>query len=875
MPNMTASNPFHDYLAARLAEKVSKHRLAVWYDPREEFRGFIAELRGQAEITACTAEMVTLGSGQVRLICKNGSLFEAKLVAEPFVSGESVEPLLVYLPGERVDQPTLNVLLELEKAGAPIEWKLAQMARHCLQEFISPDQIDQVLKGEGSITYADIVSVLAKLQDSGGGKGGSRGGGGSGSILDAIFPSARTSAEQLAAWLATPSSDSVIENKGGRGEILRLATKLGLSPDSAVELDKLRLDTARHVLVGEFVLDLKGDRPPSTALVASPKNVEQEKLLRQTADAFRRGHADQYEAMADQIEAEFQLSSAGVTAERLGSIDTFRFEEKSLLSHAGLLVADGRFAEAADVVATHARSFWADRDARRQQQWEACGRMGVLGQEVARVQAALPPASAGPSIWFRGYTNLQSGPQSGWFRVDTLYRQLQSHLASMADVPDSESAQHAVLNAYDELAGEMTARFMGAMKAASWQVPGDVLRQPQVFDEIVSKPTSDGSPVAMILADSLRYEMGVELAAWFNDAKSIEVKAAAAAIPTITPIGMAALLPGASRSFDVVDGGEKVGAKIDGKVMTGLKDRMTFLQGKVPGSKDIELDQLLAITGAQLKSRLHGVKLLVVRAQEIDEVGENAHAILARQVMETAVSNIARGIRKLAQNGVSRFVIVADHGHIFGRAKDEAMRIDPPGGQTVEIHRRCWIGRGGVTPSGTVRIAAAELGHDSDIDLVFPVGTGVFKAGGDLAYHHGGLSLQELVVPVIVLELAAMAAAPTASLTATVRDVPAKITNRTFRVTLTLTADGLFTDKAVSVRVSLVHKGLQVGSVGHAIDAQFDAASKTVKLEIGKAATILMLLQRDDAKQARLVIEDATSRAVLYQSDTDLPIDVL
>ena len=105
--------------------------------------------------------------------------------------------------------------------------------------------------------------------------------------------------------------------------------------------------------------------------------------------------------------------------------------------------------------------------------------------------------------------------------------------------------------------------------------------------------------------------------------------------------------------------------------------------------------------------------------------------------------------------------------------------------------------------------------------------------------------------------------------------MPARITNRTFRVTLALTADGLFTDKTVSVRVSLVHKGLQVGSVGHAIDAQFDAASKTVKVEIGKAATILMLLQRDDAKQARLVIEDATSRALLYQSSTDLPIDVL
>jgi hypothetical protein len=445
----------------------------------------------------------------------------------------------------------------------------------------------------------------------------------------------------------------------------------------------------------------------------------------------------------------------------------------------------------------------------------------------------------------------------------------------MTDVPDSEAAQTAVLNGYDDLVNEMTSRFMAAMKAAAWQGPADVLRQPQVFDEIVSKPTANGGPVVMILADSLRYEMGVELAAWFNDAKMIEVKAAIAAIPTITPIGMAALLPGASRSFDVVDAGGKLGAKIDKKVMTGLKDRMTFLQGKVPGTKDIELDQLLAITGAQLKSRLHGVKLLVVRAQEIDQLGESTHTTLARQVMDTAVSNIARGIRKLAQNGVSRFIIVADHGHLFGCDKDESMRIDPPGGDTVELHRRCWIGRGGVTPPGTVRIAAAELGQDSDIDFVFPVGTGVFKAGGDLGYHHGGLSLQELVVPVVVLELVTGTAAPAATLTATVRDVPTKITNRAFRVTLMLAAEGLFEERTVPVRLSLVHKGLQVGEVGQAIDAQFDPASKTVKVEIGRAATILMLLQRDDVKQARLIIEDASSRAVLYQSETDLQIDVL
>ncbi len=76
------------------------------------------------------------------------------------------------------------------------------------------------------------------------------------------------------------------------------------------------------------------------------------------------------------------------------------------------------------------------------------------------------------------------------------------------------------------------------------------------------------------------------------------------------------------------------------------------------------------------------------------------------------------------------------------------MRIDAPGGDTVGLHRRCWIGRGGATPPGTIRVSAAELGYDSDLDFVFPTGLGVFKPVV-VAYHHGGISLQEMVVPVV------------------------------------------------------------------------------------------------------------------------------
>ena len=50
-------------------------------------------------------------------------------------------------------------------------------------------------------------------------------------------------------------------------------------------------------------------------------------------------------------------------------------------------------------------------------------------------------------------------------------------------------------------------------------------------------------------------------------------------------------------------------------------------------------------------------------------------------------------------------------------------------------------------------IGGAKLGYVTDLDIVVPKSVSVFKAGGDLAYHHGGASLQELVIPVITVRM--------------------------------------------------------------------------------------------------------------------------
>src|SRR5262249_16558253 len=197
---------------------------------------------------------------------------------------------------------------------------------------------------------------------------------------------------------------------------------------------------------------------------------------------------------------------------------------------------------------------------------------------------------------------------------------------------------------------------------------------------------------------------------------------------------------------------DKLGARIDDSFLPDLAARKKFAGARVPKLVDLALDELLSLQSSKLVKKVEGAQVVTVRSQEIDHAGEMGFTFQARQVMDTVIDNLARAIRKLANAGIEHAVVSADHGHLFfANDRDESMRTDAPGGDTVELHRRCWIGRGGTTPPGCVRVAASTLGYDSDLEMVFPNGCGVFKTGGDLAYHHGGPSLQELVVPVVVV----------------------------------------------------------------------------------------------------------------------------
>jgi len=851
-------HPLHDYLAASLSDKLKARRVVVWYDVRREFVPFVEELRGAPN---CPGKLATVcvGDTNAQLAEYDGSFFEVRAVVESVVAADSPEPLLVYLPGVERDLKA-SVLMELEKAGECYQPQLKRIARNVLAERFTAGVIDDILKPE-RVAYEDLARQFSKTA-----------GAEPPSMLKAIFQDVSGNDAILAAWLVRDIHDEEIATKEAIPELSKLVNaRLDLELPEGMSIAKMRASTLRYVLGNEFRMDLGCAAPSSLDAVPVPKNKDQEAAIRDLGRRLRASHPDDYMGLADKVQDELGLAEAKLPAEALGTIDTFRFEERALLVHCGELIVQGRFADALALVTERERSFWLDREVTRKINWEVCRRMAELGAVAKEVRAAIESTGNSVRAWLDAYA-----AKDGWHRLDQAQRRLEALLIDVDD-PD-ERPLGLVRRAYEDACHAMAVGFVRQLTDAHWVIPG-ASSQTKIFPDFVS---AGPKPVAYFLVDSLRFEMGTDLCARLPKTAEVNVHPALVSLPSITTVGMAALMPGASGSFDVAEQNGKLGCVIEKTFLPDLATRKKFAAARVPGLVDMTLDDLLGLTQGKLTKKIGAAQVIVVRSQEIDQAGEAGFSMQARKVMDTVIDNLARAVRKLSTAGVEHAVITADHGHLFfATDRDESMRVDSPGGQEIELHRRCWIGRGGKTPSGCTRVSAVALGYASDLELVFPVGCGVFKAGGDLAFHHGGPSLQEMVVPVVKVRLPSQQVEKKGSASLVTTDVPEKITNRIF--TLKLRTGGvnlaLFAS-ATTVRPLLlsadkqVGVGKQVGKACLAIDAEYDATTGCVTLQPGKTATVAFQLSDDSVTSLHVVVLDPTTDAELYRSN-EIPVQVL
>ena len=413
---------FQEYICNQIEAKLRDRKIVVIYDEREDFLPLFDRDLHNPAIDNSNIHKILIGETQTMLARFRGSFFELLALFEPFVKIDDPDPLVVYVPGVPRDRQT-SPLMEIEKAGTCYEPQLKRLALNVLRKRFTEGQIDEMLK-PANLKYDDIAGYLEQGEL-----------GNSASILRSVFASTQSDS-LLASWLASTDHDSTIEEKDASQELFSLVeSNLGLKINAKTPIKEARNKTIRYVLVNEFRSDLEGEEPACISMIEEAPGVDEIARIKIVTKSLRDGYGVQYNEIATKVETDLRLEASGVNPAHLGSIDTFRFEERALLKLAGDLIGSKKYTDARRIVSNRARSFWIDRDVNRQAQWEACRLMADLGYEIERVRSKLSVVNGKPEKWINAYAE-----DKGWYLVDSLQRHLETWVAKMDEEPETEQA---------------------------------------------------------------------------------------------------------------------------------------------------------------------------------------------------------------------------------------------------------------------------------------------------------------------------------------------------------------------------------------------------------------------------------------------------
>ena len=265
--------------------------------------------------------------------------------------------------------------------------------------------------------------------------------------------------------------------------------------------------------------------------------------------------------------------------------------------------------------------------------------------------------------------------------------------------------------------------------------------------------SSTNKKTAVFIVDALRYEMGRDLFSKIGEIGENHIKPLISSIPTVTEFGMASLLPnGYTRLRLEEENGElKIIDGNFGSPLNNKSERVKFFAEQA-GSKGLvkNLNEIADAPLNRLKTEFKGRDRILIFSNEIDEAGHIQDSSI--QMFPSLISKIENLIDKVSQTDVERIVIVADHGFILTSGMEEWMKVELPKEMDNIVKKRRYTVSKNKIEGNYITKSAYCANYDSRLYLNFPRGINIFPANGGTKFYHGGISLQEMLVPVIVIE---------------------------------------------------------------------------------------------------------------------------
>lgn len=468
-------------------------------------------------------------------------------------------------------------------------------------------------------------------------------------------------------------------------------------------------------------------------------------------------------------------------------------------------------------------------------------------------QAGIPQGQA--VDMYQSYVN-------DYYLMDTYYRKFYVAYDQEANNELLKKLKIMVENIYTNwFQGELSSHWSQAVHSElknEWTLPG-IRNQQNFYRNIVSSKASKGERVFVIISDAMRYEVGVEINDRLNAETlgSCEVETMLGVIPSVTKLGMASLLPHRTLDFD-----ENARVYVDGKDSAGLENRKKIIANAESESVAVHFQEVFNMNKAGRREFFKGKKLIYIYHDTIDAMGDKASTeIYTFNAVEKAMGEIYDLVKIIRDDlsGVNIY-ITADHGFLYQRdALEESDKIEKEKMNNIEVKRRYMLSKEKREVSGLLNIdLSSVVKNEQQLTAYVPNATIRFKMqGSGVNFVHGGASLQEIVVPLLMFKNKRSGQKGTKA----IQKVDIKLTNTTRKITNSIFNLSFFQTEKVEektiARTVLIYMADEEGNVisnEETIigDREFDnPEDRTFKLRF-----VLKSIPYDKSKNYYLIIKD-------------------
>lgn len=344
--------------------------------------------------------------------------------------------------------------------------------------------------------------------------------------------------------------------------------------------------------------------------------------------------------------------------------------------------------------------------------------------------------------------------QSDYYLIDQLYRLATGAFYNVS--PTSvlfetiQNVKHLHDLNYAKLVNRINLEWMRSVEEAGGMQAVGGLRQQDFYEKQI-KPMQ--KKVAVIVCDALRYEVAEDLVAEMGKSRHVaNLDWALAMLPTETKFCKPSLLPHKTLALYGANGDANM--SVDNMILDSTAKRSSHLQSYRDGAICVPYEEVADFN--QDKNReIFKHSLVYIFHDDIDHIGHDGTGKQVVNGCAQAVKDIATLITKIHSTyNVTEVYVTSDHGFLFNDIEFEEKDKQKVDEDFIEKKSRYYLTKSGLKVRDIVKFPLSEVSGMKNVDDIFvavPEGTNrLAAASGGYMFAHGGATLQEMIIPVVV-----------------------------------------------------------------------------------------------------------------------------